>query len=137
MMVLTPISAHLCDKYDREKILKYVLGAYILYAIPFIHFLQQGDYNSALISQIIFACILSFYLAPIPALLVDIFPTRTRYTGMSLACNLCAAIFGGTAPMIITKVVNIQGSNFPISYYIIFAALVSMYCICKVQRKSD
>jgi MHS family proline/betaine transporter-like MFS transporter len=135
MMVLTPISARLCDKYDRERIMKWVLIAYILYAVPFIHFLQQGDFNSALFSQIIFACILSFYLAPIPALLVDIFPTRTRYTGMSLACNLSAAIFGGTAPMVITKVVTLQGSNFPISYYIMFAAIVSLLCICKVKKR--
>jgi MHS family proline/betaine transporter-like MFS transporter len=135
MMVITPISARLCDKYDREKLLKFTLAAYILYSFPYIYFLQSGMFIPALISQVIFAGILAFYLAPIPALLVDIFPTKTRYTGMSLACNLAAAIFGGTAPILITKMIGHYGSNYFISYYVIFAAVISFICITHIKTR--
>ncbi len=135
MMIITPISAKLCDKYDREKIMKLALFAYAIYAIPYLHFLEKGMFEYALISQIIFGIILAFYLAPIPALLVDIFPTRTRYTGMALSCNLAAAIFGGTAPIVITKMNDAMGTHSFISYYIIFAAVVSFACIFRIKTR--
>ncbi len=135
MMVITPISAILCDKKDRENILKLVLITYILFAIPYIYLLDYKTFTFALISQMIFSAILAFYLAPIPTLMVDIFPCKTRYTGMSLSCNLAAAIFGGTAPMVITKLITSTDSNYPISYYVIFAAVVSFICITRVRTR--
>ena len=135
MMVITPLSAKLCDKGNRENILKIVLIIYALFAIPYIHFLDYKTFTFVLVSQLTFSTILAFYLAPIPTLLVDIFPTKTRYTGMSLACNLAAAIFGGTAPMILTKMITETGSNYAISYYIIFASVISLICVHKAKTK--
>jgi MHS family proline/betaine transporter-like MFS transporter len=48
---------------------------------------------------------------------------------MSLACNLAAAIFGGTSPIVVTKMITATGSHLPISYYIIAAAIVSFICL--------
>lgn len=135
MMFVTPISAILCDRFNREKILKYVCLAYLIYAFPFIHLLNTENFNNVIIAQIIFSIILAFYIAPIPSLMVDIFPTKTRYTGMSLACNVSAAVFGGTAPMIITWMIGEFNSNFSIAWFIIFAAIVSYLCIRKVRTK--
>lgn len=136
MMIITPISAILADRFNREKILKYVCLAYLIYAFPFIYLLNTEDFTHVIIAQVIFSVILAFYIAPIPSLMVDIFPTKTRYTGMSLACNVSAAIFGGTAPMIITYLIREFESNYSISFFIVFAAVVSYYCILKVKNKS-
>lgn len=135
MLIITPISAKLCDKYNRENILKKVLFAYIIFAFPFINLVNGGVFYMVLFAQIIFSGILAFYLAPIPALLVDIFPTKTRYTGMSVACNLSAAIFGGTTPALITWAITRYETNYTISWYILFAALASLFCLQKVKTR--
>jgi MHS family proline/betaine transporter-like MFS transporter len=133
MMVVAPISAWLSDKKDREVVLKVVLILYVAFAIPYIYLLEQKTFAYVLASQLMFSAILGAYIAPIPTLVVELFPTKTRYTGMSLACNLAAAIFGGTAPILVTKMITLTGSNSPISFYIMAAAFASFFCIASVR----
>ncbi|MCX7088795.1 MAG: MFS transporter [Methylococcales bacterium] len=137
MMVVAPVSAIFADKKDRELLLKLILLAYGIFAIPYVMLLDYKTFTFALCSQIAFSAILGAYIAPIPTMVVELFPTRTRYTGMSLACNLAAAIFGGTAPILVTKMLTMTGSHLPIAYYIIFAAIVSFVCISliKIRRQ--
>ncbi|CAH1084009.1 MFS transporter [Candidatus Nitrotoga sp. 1052] len=135
MMIVVPISAKLCDKKNRETVLIVVLLAYFSFAIPYIYLLDYKTFSFALISQITFSSILGFYIAPIPTLVVELFPTRTRYTGMSLACNLAAAIFGGTTPILLTKMMSATESHLPIAFYIMFAAIVSFVCIANVKAR--
>jgi MHS family proline/betaine transporter-like MFS transporter len=139
MMVVAPISAWLSDKKDREIVLKVVLILYVAFAIPYIYLLEQKTFAYVLISQLTFSALLGAYIAPIPTLVVELFPTKTRYTGMSLACNLAAAIFGGTAPILVTKMITLMGSNSPISFYIAVAAFASFFCIAsvRVRRHKD
>jgi MFS transporter, MHS family, proline/betaine transporter len=133
MMVAAPISAWLSDNKDREVVLKIVLISYVAFAIPYVYLLEQNTFASVLTAQLLFSVILGSYIAPIPTLVVELFPTKTRYTGMSLACNLAAAIFGGTAPILVTKMITLTGSYSPISFYIMAAAVASFLCIASVR----
>lgn len=137
MVLVVPISAKLCDKKDRENILKLVLIAYFIFAIPYIYLLDYKTFGFALISQITLSSILGFYIAPVPALVVELFPARTRYTGISLACNLAAAIFGGTTPILMIKIMSVTESHLPIAFYIIFASIISFVCIDAVKKRLD
>ena len=133
MMVVAPISAWLSDHKDREVVLKLILILYVAFALPYIYLLEQKAFAFVLVSQLTFSVLLGAYIAPIPTLVVELFPTKTRYTGMSLACNLAAAIFGGTAPILVTKMISLSGSNAPISLYIMVAAIASFCCIASVR----
>lgn len=135
MMLVAPVSAWFSDTKDREIVLKVLLILYVAFAVPYIYLLEMKTFTLVLISQITFSAILGAYIAPIPTLVVEIFPTKTRYTGMSLACNLAAAIFGGTAPILVTKMITLLGSNSPISFYIIIAACGSFFCVASVRTR--
>ncbi len=139
MLIVAPISAWLSDNKDREVVLKVILILYVAFAVPYVYLLEMKTFTFVLLSQITFSAILGAYIAPIPTLVVEIFPTKTRYTGMSLACNLAAAIFGGTAPILVTKMVTLMGSNSPISFYIMVAAFASFFCIAsvRIRRRRD
>ncbi len=133
MLVFVPIAAKICDRFNRERILKIDLVLYILYAIPLMHFMNNQHILTALVAQVIFSVIVAFYIAVIPALLVDLFPTKTRYTAMSLTCNVAAAAFGGTAPMVLTWLLKAH-SNYSISYYIMTACTISLISIILAKR---
>jgi MHS family proline/betaine transporter-like MFS transporter len=137
MMICAPISAFWCDTKNRERLMKIVTVGYLLFAIPYVYLLDYQTFTFALISQMVFASIIAFYIAPIPTLVTELFPARTRYTGMSLSCNLAAAIFGGTSPMLITALITGTGSNYPIAIYVMIAAFVSMLCVWEVKRRRD
>jgi len=137
MMICTPISAILCDTTNRERLMKIIAVCYLLFAIPYVYLLDYKTFTFALISQAVFASIIAFYIAPIPTLVTELFPARTRYTGMSLACNLAAAIFGGTSPMLITALITKTESNYPMAIYIMLAAAMSLFCVFEVKRRRD
>ena len=80
-----------------------------------------------MLGQMWFAVVVAFYIGPVPALLVEIFPTRLRYTGMALSYNICAALFGGTAPMVSEWLMGATGNKFSIVYYV-FSDLCDNLC---------
>jgi hypothetical protein len=48
---------------------------------------------------------------PIAAFLVELFPTRIRYTSMSLPYHIGNGVFGGLVPFIATLITTINGTD--------------------------
>jgi len=64
---------------------------------------------------------------PIAAFLVEIFPTRIRYTSMSLPYHVGNGIFGGLTPFIATSLVAKYGNPYAgLVYPIAIAALTTV-----------
>ncbi len=128
-------AARLADKIGRKRVLLGAIIAMLLVVYPAFNLMQSGlvthmdivqledgssaqkivfdhaaNFMNVLIAQVIMAMILGWYLGPIPATLVEIFPTSVRYTGMSLSYNLCA-IIGGFTPSIAEYLIRSTDSN--------------------------
>ncbi|KJV81737.1 H+ symporter family protein [Rickettsia hoogstraalii str. RCCE3] len=125
MMIVFPISAYVSDKVGRRPVLIWGIILLILSVYPIFVALGSMNFTLAIISQVIFAGIIAIYMGPIPTVLVEIFPTSVRFTGVALSYNLAAAIFGGTAPMLAMILTKVTGDNYAIAYYLIALALLS------------
>ncbi|KJW02441.1 H+ symporter family protein [Rickettsia endosymbiont of Ixodes pacificus] len=125
MMIVFPISAYVSDKVGRRPVLIWGIILLILSVYPIFVALGSMNFTLAIISQVIFAGVISIYMGPIPTVLVEIFPTSIRFTGVALSYNLAAAIFGGTAPMLAMILTKVTGDNYAIAYYLIALALLS------------
>ncbi|MGI4775445.1 MAG: MFS transporter [Janthinobacterium lividum] len=139
MMIVFPISAMLSDQVGRRPILK--IGAIMLIVSIYPTFMALGsmNYNIAMASQILFAAIIAFYMGPVPTALVEIFPTRVRFTGVALSYNLSAAIFGGSAPLVAMTLLRWTGDRYSIAYYLISLAVVTLFILSfyrETYRKS-
>ncbi|MDE3059968.1 MAG: MFS transporter, partial [Pseudomonadota bacterium] len=100
LLFISPLSAWLSDRYGRRVVLAVTALAFLFFTWPVFTLMMAPGFLSVLAAQALFAVIVGFYIGPVPALLVEIFPTRLRYTAMALSYNICAALFGGTAPMV-------------------------------------
>lgn len=129
VFVMAPLAAGFSDRFGRRKVLALIAGAFFVSAYPLFTLLLQADFTSILIAQMVFASLVGAYIGPVPALLVEIFPTRVRYTAMSLSYNICATLFGGTAPMVCEWLLNTTGDRYAIAYYVMAAALVSLVAL--------
>ncbi|MFC0268113.1 MFS transporter [Kushneria aurantia] len=69
-------------------------------------------------------------------LLSEQFPTRVRYTGSALCYNIAYTIFGGTAPMVATWLVNTSGFNLAPAFYMIAITLLAMWGGLKLPESS-
>ena len=59
-------------------------------------------------------------------LLSEQFPTRVRYTASAFTYNLAYTIFGGTAPLIATWLIEQTGDRMSPAYYLIVIALLAL-----------
>jgi ATP/ADP translocase len=62
---------------------------------------------------------------PIAAFLVELFPTRIRYTSMSLPYHIGNGWFGGMLPLLATAIVASRGNIYAGLWYPIIVALMS------------
>ena len=65
--------------------------------------------------------------APQPAIMAEMFPTRMRYSGVSLGYQVTSIVAGSLAPAIIAvKLLDIYDSWVPIALYLAAAAVVTL-----------
>lgn len=63
------------------------------------------------------------------ALIAELFPARTRYTGIAFSYNLAFALVGGTTPLIATALIKTtQLSTSPAIYLSVIALVVTLSC---------
>jgi MHS family proline/betaine transporter-like MFS transporter len=126
MLVTILGSAILSDRIGRKPIMMTAALLLLIVTAPSFLLMDSNQFWQILIAQCIIATILGIYMGPVPALLVELFPTSVRYTGMSIAYNASAAIFGGTAPMVCVWLIAHTGSHLSIAYYMMLCYALSL-----------
>jgi len=129
MIIVFPLSASLSDRIGRKPILISGAIALILFTYPAFCILEQMNIAMSMGAMTCFAAVIAFYMGPVPAVLVELFPTRVRFTGVALSYNLSAAIFGGTAPMVGMALVKYTGDKLAITYYLSVLALFTLFTL--------
>lgn len=135
IILVIPWVGLLSDKIGRKPVLQIGALGFIIFSYPLFLLLQQATFTSVLLAQLSFAILVSFAYAAIPATLVELVATNVRYTAMSFPYNLSNAIFGGTAPLVATYLIEKTGNPLAPSLYLIFAALV-MFCFVLTIKES-
>jgi MHS family proline/betaine transporter-like MFS transporter len=107
-LVIPPVGV-LSDRVGRKPPLLVAATGLLLLSYPLFWLLAKGDFLSCLVAQCTFAFLLATLVSPLYALLVEIFKTRARYTALSLGFNIATAIFGGSAPLLATFLVERTG----------------------------
>jgi MHS family proline/betaine transporter-like MFS transporter len=134
-MVGSPIVGHLSDKIGRTGIMLASATLMLLLIYPAFAWLVAVPTASTLIVvQVAMGILMTGYFAALPGLLSEIFPVATRTTGMSLAYNIAVTIFGGFGPFIIAWLIRETGQKVAPSFYLIFAALVSLVALLAARR---
>jgi MHS family proline/betaine transporter-like MFS transporter len=68
--------------------------------------INNGDYWALVFWVLVQVLYVTMVYGPIAAFLVELFPTRIRYTSMSLPYHIGNGVFGGLVPFIATALVN-------------------------------
>jgi MFS family permease len=76
-------------------------------------------YNPVILSVLVFIQVVFVTLVygPIAAFLVELFPTKIRYTSMSLPYHIGNGVFGGLVPIIGLSLIDRTGNNFAGLWY--------------------
>ena len=60
-----------------------------------------------------------------PSAMAEMFPTRMRYSGVSLGYQVTSIVAGSLAPIIAVRLLDTYKSSVPIAWYLAIAAAVS------------
>jgi metabolite-proton symporter len=120
-----PLLAALSDRIGRRPV--YAFGAFGLGIFAFLFFPMLASGNNALI---ILAIVVGLVLhaamyAPQAAFITELFPTRIRYSGVSIAYQLTAIFAGSLAPIIALWLYKDLHSSVPVSIYVAVACAIS------------
>jgi MHS family proline/betaine transporter-like MFS transporter len=135
LVVAVPLMGYISDRYGRKPLLLACCLSFIILPYPLFQLMLSGAGLGTIVAvQILFGLMIALFSGPGPAAIAEIFPTRVRSTSMSTGYSLAVAIFGGFAPYIATKLIEMTGSPISPTYYLIAAAIVSTAVIWSLRE---
>lgn len=88
-------------------VLVFACCVYMLMSIPLFWWLIESQSLQALWTlQLVFAIAMGAVYGGVPVTIAQSFPRNVRYTASGLAFNISVALFGGTAPLLATTLIN-------------------------------
>jgi metabolite-proton symporter len=120
-----PLFAALSDRIGRRPV--YAFGAFGQSAWCYVMFgLLGSGYNASIISALDVCLVLHGAMyGPQAAFITELFPTRIRYSGVSLAYQLTSIVAGSLAPIIALWLYKDYGSAMPVAIYVGAACVIS------------
>ncbi|MGR6964261.1 MFS transporter [Geodermatophilus sp. URMC 61] len=124
--VVIPLIGAAGDRIGRRPV--YIAGTLATAVWPFIAFPMFDTQNSFAILAAIMLGLIAHGLmyAGQPAIMAEMFPTRMRYSGVSIGYQATAIVAGSWAPLIATYLLNEYNNWVPIAIYVALAAGVSL-----------
>ncbi|MFE0112440.1 MFS transporter [Amycolatopsis sp. NPDC059019] len=90
------------------------------------YLLMRTGLTGTWIGGLALGIVLSAILGTYAVWSAEIFPTRTRQGGLSIAYNVTAALFAGTVPYLMTVLISATGSTLVPGPYLMAAAVIGL-----------
>ncbi|MDR7373295.1 MFS transporter [Kocuria rhizophila] len=133
-VIMVPVVGRLSDRVGRRPV--YAAGAVLAIGWAFVAFPMFDTRNQWMIlAAIVLGLVIhSFMYAGQPAIMAEMFPTRMRYSGVSLGYQVTSIIAGSLAPIIATTLLREFNSWVPIAIYIAIACLITLVSVLTLRE---
>ncbi len=124
----------LSDRINARKFLIFSAICIGIFIVPFIWVIKHHITHLLIPVCILAGILIATFQGIVPTLIVQSFPIAVRSSGVALSYSITAAIFGGTAPLILTflmKSLNV----FAIALYVIFGCTCSVYALISSLKR--
>jgi len=127
--LVIPQVGRLSDRIGRRP--TYAVGALLagswgFFAFPMMDTARDGVILLAIVLGLL---IHAFMYAGQPAIMAEMFPTRMRYSGVSLGYQVTSIVAGSLAPIIATALLRHYDSSLPVAFYLLAASLVTIVAV--------
>jgi MHS family proline/betaine transporter-like MFS transporter len=138
LTVLTPVMGAISDRIGRKPLL---LASSILYGVisfPLFSYLSTApDGTKLILVQSLSAVLLAMYAGPLCAILAELFPTKVRFTALSIGYGMSVTLFGGCAPFIAEYLISVTHNPVSPAFFLIFAAIISTVTLALMKDRTN
>ncbi|MGN7249794.1 MFS transporter [Arthrobacter sp. SAFR-014] len=127
--VAVPLVGKLSDRFGRKPV--YMAGAILGATWGFFAFPMMDTGNDMIILASIMIGLLFHALmyAGQPAIMAEMFPTRMRYSGVSLGYQVTSIVAGSLAPIIAASLLSTYKSSVPVAIYLLIACAITAVAV--------
>ena len=114
MLVFMIIGSLLADRINRRAILLIAAAVLFVFAIPYFHLVDTGNFLYATIAEVIgFGFVFGFGYGALPVFYTENFPTRYRASGASAGYQISQVYGGGLIPILAGLILKSYASMKP------------------------
>lgn len=134
IIIAIPLMARLSDRIGRKPVMVISSVAVAIVAYPMFLLITTGTFALACVATSVLALGFSGHAAVVHTILTEMFPTTVRYSAYSIGFSLSTIIFGGSAPLVMTAIINATGSSMVPAYAAIITAFISLISVAFLKE---
>jgi MHS family proline/betaine transporter-like MFS transporter len=135
LAMLIPFMGKLSDRVGHRWVLATGAAGLAIGTVPFFSWLSSGHLALIVMAQVLITLFVSAYMGPFFAIVATLFPVARRYTGLSISYNVASALFGGTAPLMATVIMERSGSVLAPGWYVSLCAVLSLIALSTIRKE--
>jgi MHS family proline/betaine transporter-like MFS transporter len=136
LTVLIAVFGAVSDRIGRKRLLVVSSAGFLILSWPIMAWFHSGSTVGVYVGQIVITVILAMFSGPGPAALSEMYPTKLRYSTMSIGYNFAVMAFGGTAPFIATGLVGATSSDLSPALLPIVSAVVTLVALVGMRESA-
>ncbi len=133
-VVLLPLFGWLSDRIGRRSV---ILGGIIgeaLVAFPMFWLMDTATFSGALAGYLLMMTAFAANYGPIATFLAELFGTKVRYSGLSIAYMLSGVLGSALTPIITTWLLSATGKGSSVAWYMIGTACLSAMALLALSE---
>jgi MHS family proline/betaine transporter-like MFS transporter len=137
VLIAKPLGGWLSDRTGRRRLMIALTLAMLALIYPAIGLMLFGNPHAFTGGQILMAVPVGMALGLQGAMVVEIFPLRTRVTSMSFAYSITLALAGGTAPLVSTWLIERLYQPTAPAFYIMAYGVVGLAIMLPMRETNE
>ncbi len=132
-LTATPIAGALGDRIGQRKVVMIGLVGLALWAFPMFALINTASVPALFLASGVGGVLVGWIFSTQATLFAGYFPTKVRYSGMSLGFQLGTVVGGGFSPIIAQGLAGASGGTWPVSIYIVIVAVAAFIAVAVVK----
>ncbi|WP_313686686.1 MFS transporter [Pantoea sp.] len=128
-IVLLPAFGALSDRFGRKPVIIAGIVAEAVVAIPMFMLMDTKSLPLVFLGYGLLMTAFAANYGPIATFLAELFGTRVRYSGLSVAYMLSGLLGSATTPIVTTALLSWTGKGSSVAWYMIGSALISLLAL--------
>jgi len=128
-LLLIPFFGALSDRYGRRPVYAFGAVSAAVWAFAFFPLLDTANTTVIVLATVVALATHAAMYGPQAAFIAEMFSTRLRYSGASMGYQIAGILGGALAPIVSIKLVQVTGSAFAVSVYVLFALALTLVAL--------